>query len=127
LAFYLNNDIFLLVKSWRRENRFITFMAHNKNTMNKNIPEFGGFPTDNSSSTALKYDIIASKFIVGIENHHRRNSPVPSFSAWLGFIGTILQGLIIITVVLGLGIKWVLKKINARASYQTQGKSSITF
>ncbi len=29
------------------------------------------FPTDNSSSTNLKYDLVASKFMTGIENHKR--------------------------------------------------------
>jgi hypothetical protein len=33
------------------------------------------FPTDNLPSTQLKYDIVASKFMTGIENHHKRNAP----------------------------------------------------
>lgn len=30
----------------------------------------------NLSSTQLKYDIVASKFMTGIHNHHKRNAPV---------------------------------------------------
>ena len=30
------------------------------------------FPTDNSSRTNLKYDLVASKFVTGIENHQMR-------------------------------------------------------
>ncbi|MCO6163957.1 hypothetical protein [Flavobacterium sp. NRK F7] len=29
------------------------------------------FPTDNSSRTNLKYDLVASKFMTGVENHQR--------------------------------------------------------
>lgn len=30
------------------------------------------FPTDNSSRTNLKYDLVASKFVTGLENHQMR-------------------------------------------------------
>ncbi|WP_171972482.1 hypothetical protein [Mucilaginibacter polytrichastri] len=41
-----------------------------------NLPNLNGFPTDNSPNTQLKYDIMASKFMTGIENHHKRNASV---------------------------------------------------
>lgn len=61
------------------------------NTMKDNL-NLNGFPTDDSPSTQLKYDIVASKFMTGIENHHKRNAPI-SLSNDLGLIGAVLMGL----------------------------------
>lgn len=50
------------------------------------------FPTDNSSRTNLHYDLVASKFMTGIENHKRTqyyNSA--SNSAIIPLIGAIIQ------------------------------------
>ncbi|MFC6095621.1 hypothetical protein ACFPVY_03095 [Flavobacterium qiangtangense] len=46
--------------------------------MNTHIPNFNGFPTDNSSSTNFKYDLIASKMMTRIQNRQRRLVPAPS-------------------------------------------------
>jgi hypothetical protein len=61
--------------------------------MNNDSPNLNGFPTDNLPSTQLKYDIVASKFMTGIENHHKRNAPV-SLSNDHGLIGAVLKGLV---------------------------------
>ena len=79
--------------------------------MNNNVPNFKGFPTDNSSTTNLKYDIIANKFMNGIENHKRYNRPVFSFDSSLGLVGAVLQLVIALFVILGFGISWILKKL----------------
>lgn len=81
-----------------------------KEIMNKNIPDFSGLPTDNSSSTNLKYDIISSKFMSGIENHNRNNLPVPLFSASFGLIGAVLQLFVAIVILLGLALRWIWKQ-----------------
>lgn len=50
------------------------------------------FPTDNSSHTNLKYDLVASKFMAGIEIHQRTQyNNSASNSAILPLIGAIIQ------------------------------------
>jgi hypothetical protein len=78
--------------------------------MNNNLSNLNGFPTDNLPSTQLKYDIVASKFMTGIESHQKRTAPV-SISNYLGLIGAILKGLVALVVMLIAGIWWVLKKL----------------
>ena len=63
------------------------------------LTNLNGFPTDNLPSTQLKYDIVASKFMTGIENHHKRNTPV-SLSNDLGIIRVVLKGLVALVVTL---------------------------
>lgn len=69
----------------------------------KNFNDF--FPTDNSSKTNLHYDLVASKFLTGIESHQRRqhfNSSSSNdavlligglFKILFGLIGFIFVGL----------------------------------
>jgi len=57
------------------------------------LTNLNGFPTDNLPSTQLKYDIVASKFMTGIENHHKRNAPV-SLGHDLGLFGAVIKGLV---------------------------------
>jgi len=79
--------------------------------MNNNLPSLNGFPTDNLPSTQLKYDIVASKFMTGIENHNkRRNAPI-SVSNDLGLIGAVLKGLVALMIVLAVALHWVWKKL----------------
>jgi hypothetical protein len=78
--------------------------------MKDNLPNLNGFPTDNLPSTQLKYDIVASKFMTGIKNHHKRNAPV-SLSNDLGLIGAVLKALVALVVMLAAGIWWALKKL----------------
>lgn len=78
--------------------------------MNKNLSDFGRFPTDNSSTTNLKYDIIASKFMTGIENHHRNKTNGFSIAQGFGLIGIILEGAIAILILLVAGLSWLLRK-----------------
>ena len=66
--------------------------------MSKNL---NGFPTDNLPSTQLKYNIVASKFMTGIENHQRRNAPAPVIS--FGLISALIQGLIVLIVIVFVG------------------------
>jgi len=78
--------------------------------MNNAPPNLNGFPTDNSPSTQLKYDIVASKFMTGIHNHNKRNAPI-SLSNDLGLIGAVLKGLVALVVMIIAGIWWALKKL----------------
>lgn len=75
------------------------------------MPDFNSFPTDNSSSTNLKYDIIASKFMTGIENHRRRKSPSSTLPIQVifYFVGAILELALSILVIVFLGLRWVWK------------------
>jgi hypothetical protein len=50
------------------------------------------YPTDSSSTTNGKYDLVASKFMTGIENHKRTQyNNSASNSAILPLIGAIIQ------------------------------------
>jgi hypothetical protein len=82
----------------------------NNNLMKDNIPNLNGFPTDNSPSTQLKYDIVASKFMTGIHNHHKRNASV-SLSNNLGLIRAVLKGIVALIIMLIAGIWWTFKKL----------------
>jgi hypothetical protein len=79
--------------------------------MRDQFPNLNGFPTDNSPSTQLKYDIVASKFMTGVENHQRRNAPVSSPLAAFGIVGAVLHGVVALLVILFMGIQWLLKKL----------------
>ncbi|MGQ2985361.1 hypothetical protein [Flavobacterium sp.] len=76
--------------------------------MRDNTPNLNGFPTDNSPSTQLIYDIIASKFMTGIENHNRRNAPAPS--PFVLFV-VVLQGVVALVVLFGAVVWRVWKKL----------------
>lgn len=78
--------------------------------MNKNFSDFGGFPTDNSSSTNLKYDIIASKFMTGVENHKKRTTTTPSFRESFGLLGAILQLFAAIFIILVFIVNWIYRR-----------------
>lgn len=53
------------------------------------------FPVDNSSRTNLHYDLVASKFMTGIENHRRTQyNNSASVSGVFSLIGAIIQILI---------------------------------
>jgi len=77
-------------------------------TMKDNIPNLNGFPTDNSPSTQLKYDLITSKILSGIKSHQNRitTSPVSAF----GLIGALVQITIALVVMVVAGVIWVLKR-----------------
>lgn len=78
--------------------------------MTNNVPNLNGFPTDNSSSTNLKYDIVASKFMVGIQNHQMRTTPAPSVGIVFGIIGAVLQMVLALVVMLFVGVGWIYRK-----------------
>lgn len=70
------------------------------------------FPVDESSKTNLHYDLVASKFMTGIENHKRTqyNNSI-SNSAIIPLIGAIIQ-IFIGAVVLVFGIlKFIFKSL----------------
>ena len=79
--------------------------------MNKNTPDFWGLPTDNSSSTNLKYDIIASKFMTGIGNHKKYNSPISSQSLLLELIIELVKIMLGFIILLVLVLHWIYKQI----------------
>lgn len=68
------------------------------------------FPTDNSSRTNLHYDLVASKFMTGIENHRRTQyNNSASNSAVLPLIVAIIQIFIgAVVVVFGI-LKFIFK------------------
>ena len=78
--------------------------------MSNQISNFNGLPTDNSSSTNLKYDLIASKFMTGVENHNKTKILLPTIGTCFGIIGVFIQVMIATIILVGLGLKWVLKK-----------------
>lgn len=70
------------------------------------------FPVDNSSRTNLHYDLVASKFITGIENHQRtkyHNSA--SSSAVFPLIGAIVQIVFGLVVVIFGILKFIFKSL----------------
>ena len=68
------------------------------------------FPTDNSSTTNLKYDIVASKFMTGMQNHQMRNAPSPSVGVVFSLLGAVLQIVLALVVMLAVGIRWIWKQ-----------------
>jgi len=78
--------------------------------MSNHTPNFNGFPTDNSSSTNLKYDLIASKFMTGVDNHNKRKASTLPIGASLGIFGVIIKIVISFVVLIGLALHWILKK-----------------
>jgi len=77
-----------------------------------NIRDFHDFfPTDNSSSTNLKYDLISSKFMTGIQNHQMRNAPSPSVGIVFSLIGAVLQMVLALVVILFVGIRWIWNRL----------------
>lgn len=85
-----------------------------KDIMSKNIPDFNGFPTDNSSSTNLKYDIIASKFMIGVENHQKKNNQKLTLPISLGLVSIILQSAIAVIIITAFVVNWIYKKLSER-------------
>ena len=80
--------------------------------MKDSLPNLNGFPTDNSSSTNLKYDIVASKFMTGIRNHQMRTAPapVPSSGVVSYLIGAVLELALWILLLVGIGLRWTWKR-----------------
>lgn len=83
----------------------------NNNPMENNTRNLNGFPTDNSPSTQLKYDIVTSKLMSGIENHQRRKASVGSPIASFGLIGSILQGVVALIVLCRIVLYWIWKRL----------------
>ncbi|WP_026705775.1 hypothetical protein [Flavobacterium soli] len=75
-----------------------------------NNKEFQGFfPSDNSASTNLKYDLITSKLMTGMQNHQMRTAPAPNVGIVFGLIGAVLQMVVGLVVMLLVGVRWVWK------------------
>ena len=81
--------------------------------MKDSLPNLNGFPLDNSSSTNLKYDIVASKFLVGVRNHQMRTAPAPVPSSGVVFylIGVSLELALGILVLVEIGLHSIWKCI----------------
>lgn len=79
--------------------------------MSNQTPDFNGFPTDNSSTTNLKYDIIASKMMTGVHNHQMRTAPATNVGVVFGLIGVVLQMVVALVVILVVGVRWILQRI----------------
>jgi hypothetical protein len=62
-----------------------------------------GFPTDNIPSIQLKYGIVTSKSMIGVENHHKR-SALESLINNHELISGVLQRLIALILMLISGI-----------------------
>jgi len=85
-------------------------MANNYEIMQSNSPNLNGFPTDNSPSTQLKYDIVTSKFMTGIENHHKRNAPT-SVENDFGLVGAVMQIIVALLVIVGAVVHWIWNRV----------------
>lgn len=70
------------------------------------MSNLNGFPTDNSPSTQLNYDIVASKFMSGIENN-----AATSLSNDLRLVSAVLQIIVALLVIVGVGLLWVWKRL----------------
>jgi len=77
--------------------------------MNNQISNFN-FPTDNSSSTNLKYDIISSKFATGFRNHQMRTEPSTSLGVTFGIISAVFQMILALLMMLIFAIRWAINK-----------------
>ncbi|RRJ87409.1 hypothetical protein [Flavobacterium macacae] len=75
---------------------------------NRDFHDF--FPTENSSSTNLKYDIVASKFMTGIQNHQMRNAPSSSVGIVFNLIGAVLHMVLALVLILFVGVQWIWKR-----------------
>lgn len=67
------------------------------------------FPTDTSPSTNLKYDLISSKMMTGMQNHQMRNAPAPSVGIAFSIIGAVLQMVVALVVMLFVLVKRAFK------------------
>lgn len=79
----------------------------------KNTNDFQNFfPVDNSSRTNLHYDLVASKFMTGIENHKRTQyNNSAANSAIIPLIIAIIQiGIGAVVVVFGI-LKFIFKSL----------------
>lgn len=77
-------------------------------SINKDIHDF--FPTDNSATTNLKYNLIASKMMTGMQNHQMRTAPAPSVGIVFGIIGAVLQMVVALVVMLFFGVRLTWKR-----------------
>lgn len=70
--------------------------------MNDKINFQNYYPTDNSSKTNLHYDIIASKFMVGIENHQKKNARynISIISVIFNIVGAVIQFGVLIVILI---------------------------
>ena len=75
------------------------------------MSNLNGFPTDNSSTTNLKYDLVASKFMTGVENHQRRTAPTASVGIVFYIIGAVLELAVALVMMVFVGLRWVLKRL----------------
>ena len=92
-------------------------MENIENLFSHLVPiNLNGFPTDNRPSTQIKYDIAASKFMTGISNHDKRNA-TSSIANDLGLVGTVLQIIVSLLVIIGAALHWVWKRLLKKATY----------
>jgi len=75
------------------------------------MPNLNDFPLDNSSSTNLKYDIIAGKFMTSVERHQRQTAPTQSSGTVFYIIGAVLELALAILVMIFVGLRWIWKRI----------------
>lgn len=76
--------------------------------MSNNKDFYNFFPTDNSATTNLKYDLIVSKMMTGMRNQ-RRTAPTPSVGIVFGIIGAVLHMVVALMMMFFVGIRWVWK------------------
>lgn len=67
-------------------------------------------PNDNSSTTNLRYDLTAEKWLIAMRNAERKHKPL-SFNPQLGVIGMVLQLIFALLMLLVLSliqfVKWL--------------------
>jgi len=103
--------LLIVSKAGARNTEYLSSWLLIKDIMNKHIPDFSGFPTDNSSTTNLRYDIVASKFMTGVRNHDRRAAPVQSSGVVLYVLGAVLELALAVLMTVFVGLHWIWKRL----------------
>jgi len=71
----------------------------------------GFFLAYNSATTNLKYDLITSKMMTGMQNNQRRLVPAPSVGIVFNIIGAVLQMAVALVVMLFVGVRWIWRRV----------------
>lgn len=72
------------------------------------------FPTDNSSGTNMRYDLVASKFMVGISNYQKASirRHTSTVSVIIDLIIAVLQLLVFLILIVFNGLQLLFNYIN---------------
>jgi hypothetical protein len=74
------------------------------------MKRFNQFPTDNSSSTNLQYDIVVGKLLASAKSHQKYNSTKSVIPIFTILVGIIQLSVALITIIF-MVLKWLYRKI----------------